>query len=182
MRTLAAGAGCVALAVALSGCAALNQSTELWSLKDELVPKLGSPSAGSPTVTKVAHRVPARPPSSRRLDAKTKVDGGATGCGSDTGCLARLKALLDDQTRKWIGEPQLPPEHATGVRQFAYRALRTELSCKQLALAIDELAAAKTAFRASVPGVAPAQAARVRALDGQVEAELRAERAKRCET
>jgi len=182
MHTLASGAGCVALAVVLSGCAALNQSAELWSLKDDLAPKLGSSSAGSPTVAKVAHSAPARLPSSRRPDAKTKADGGTTGCGSDSGCLARLKALLDDPTRKWVGEPQLPVEHASGVRQFAYRALRNELSCKQLSLAIDELVAAKTAFGASVPGVASAQAARVRALDGQVEAELRAERARRCET
>jgi hypothetical protein len=96
--------------------------------------------------------------------------------------LARLKALLDDPRRKWVGQSQPPAEHANGTRQFGYRALRMKLSCSELALAIGELGAATKTFSAPVQGVAPDQVASVRALDAQVEAELRAERASRCGT
>jgi hypothetical protein len=96
--------------------------------------------------------------------------------------LARLKALLDDPSRKWVGRPQSPDEHADGTRQFAYRALRKELSCKELALAIDEIAAATRTFRPPVRGVALDRVGRIRTLNVQVEAELRAERASRCGT
>lgn len=167
--------GIVIAIVLLAGCAAEQQS-----LKDDMAPSVAGYRATTPAVTKVSIPAPPRPPAQRQPDAKALVD--TSGCGSNSGCLARLKVLLDDPSRKWVGQPQPPAEHADGTRQFAYRALRTKLSCKELTLAIEDIAAATRTFRASVAGVAPEQVAHVRTLNGQVEAELRAERTSRCST
>src|SRR5258706_15961393 len=141
MRSLAGVAGIVAFGVLLSGCAVFGNrpepgSTGHLSLKDQLTPTAAAYAA--PTVTKVSNVVPTRPISPPHADAKGEAPGSAIGCASTDGCLARLKALLDDPSRKWVGRPQSPDEHTDGTRQFAYRALRKELSCKELALAIDE--------------------------------------------
>jgi len=77
--------------------------------------------------------------------------------------------------RKWIGQPQSPRDHAGATRQFADRALRARLTCKELTLAIGQIAWVMRAFVA--PVAASEQAARVWALDQQVQDELRAERA-----
>ena len=55
-----------------------------------------------------------------------------------------------------------------------------KLTCKELALAIDEIAKAMGAWVAPVAGVTLDQVARVRALDAQVQDELRAEHGSRC--
>jgi hypothetical protein len=88
--------------------------------------------------------------------------------------------LLDDPSRKWIGQPQTPAEHADGTRQFAYRALRTKLTCSELVLAINDIVAATRTLRMPVAGLTPEQVVQVRSLNAEVEAELRAERASRC--
>jgi hypothetical protein len=176
VRTSACIAGIVAVGLTLAGCAALGYGSQ-QSLKDDLSPRLTTAAIGAPAPTKIATVAAPRrtsPP------AKDGLSGSSNGCGSDTRCLKRLKALLDDQERKWVGQPQNPTEHVDGTRQFAYRILRAKLSCKELTLAIDEIAAATKAFQAPVPAVASSQAAHVRALNGQVEVELRAERASRC--
>jgi hypothetical protein len=96
--------------------------------------------------------------------------------------LLRLKALVEDPQRRWIGNPQPAAEYAEGVRLFAYRVLRTQLSCEELALGLAEIDAAAAAYRRPVPGVTPDQARRVRVLSGEVAKELKAERASRCNT
>ena len=88
-------------------------------------------------------------------------------------------SLLADRERTWIGRPQSPWDHADGTRQFAYRALRGKLTCKELTLAIDEIAKAMQALVAPV-GMVSDQVARVRALDAQVHDELRTEHGSRC--
>ncbi len=89
--------------------------------------------------------------------------------------MVRLKAMIDDPSRSWIGKPQPPAEYANGTRLFAYRALHTQLTCPQLITALNEIAAAANTFRAPVQGVSAAQAKRVLALNADVERELRAE-------
>ena len=187
MRRLAAVAGIVAVGVLLAGCAVLGNRADFaasdsdrLSLKDRSTPAVATRRAA--TVTKVSNRAPAQPASSPQPPAKLVVHGGSTDCGSSDGCLARLKALLDDPSRKWVGLPQPPAELANGTRQFAYRALRTKLSCNELALAINEIVAATRTFQTPVAGVAPDKVARIRTLNAQVEAELRAERTSRCST
>ena len=95
-------------------------------------------------------------------------------------CLARIRALVDDPNRKWIGQAQSPAEHADGTRQFAYRALRAKLSCNELAQATTELAVAAKAFQTPPAGFTAERAAQVRILDAEVEGELRTERINRC--
>jgi len=94
--------------------------------------------------------------------------------------MGRLKAMIDDPSRGWIGKPQSPAEYANGTRLFAYRALRGQLTCPQLGTALNEVAVTANTYRAPVQGVSAAQAKRVLALNTDVERELRAEIAARC--
>jgi hypothetical protein len=94
--------------------------------------------------------------------------------------MVQLKALISNPSRTWIGQSQPPVEYATGTRLFAYRALRNQLTCRQLRAALTEIAAADKTFRAPAPGVSAAQAKRVLTLNSEVEQELRAEQASRC--
>ena len=45
-----------------------------------------------------------------------------------------LKSMLADQDRKWVKEPTNPQAHASGVRLFAFRSRKKELTCEELAL------------------------------------------------
>lgn len=96
--------------------------------------------------------------------------------------MVRLKAMIDDPSRGWIGKPQSPAEYANGTRLFAYRALHSQLACPQLTTALNEIAAATATFKAPVPGVSAQQARRVLALSTDVEQELRVEFASRCKS
>ena len=189
MRRLAGVVVTIAVGVLLAGCAVLGNlampgsapmDSRNPSLKDQLTPVVAT--YPTPTVTKASDTATARPISPPRPPAKAVIDGSTAGCEPVDGCLMRLKALLDEPGRKWVGQPQSPVEHADGTRQFAYRALRMKLTCNELALAIDQIVAATKTFRTSVQGVASDQVARIRTLDAQIEAELRAERASRCGT
>jgi hypothetical protein len=102
------------------------------------------------------------------------------GCGSNSECLLRLKALVEDPQHQWIGKPQPAAEYAEGIRLFAYRVLRSKLACHELGRALVEIDAAAAAYRRPVPGVTPDQARRVRVLSDEVAKELKAERASRC--
>ena len=46
---------------------------------------------------------------------------------------ATLKSMLADKDRKWVKEPPTPQAHASGVRLFAFRSRKKELSCEELA-------------------------------------------------
>ena len=46
---------------------------------------------------------------------------------------ATLKSMLADQDRNWVKEPATPQAHASGVRLFAFRSRKKELSCEELA-------------------------------------------------
>jgi hypothetical protein len=104
----------------------------------------------------------------------------AADCGSNSECLRRLKALVDDPQRSWIGAPQSAAEYAQGIRLFAYRALKSHLACTELAMALAEIAAQTAVYRRTVAGVTADQARRVRMLSEEVAHELEVERAARC--
>jgi hypothetical protein len=174
IRQLAGAARLVALSLLLAGCTALKTRVGPPSLKDGPVPSADASAARLPPLTNVSNVDPGRASA-----APASRSAGGVGC-ADQGCLDRLKALLVDRERKWIGQPQSPQDHADGTRQFAYRALRASLTCKELTLAIDEIAKGMRAFVAPVPGLAADQIARVRVLDAQVRDELRAEHGSRC--
>jgi hypothetical protein len=103
-----------------------------------------------------------------------------SGCGTATQCKGVLKTMIDSPDRGWIGKRQSPDTYANGTRLFAYRALRKQLTCRELTLAVDEVRAVSKSFDSPVPGMAPDQLSRTQALTTQVEGELAKERAGRC--
>jgi hypothetical protein len=165
--------GC--MTVGISGPAALGAGTHR-SIKDDPEPQLIAP-APKQAPAKMAVALPPRPQPPRAAAPK-RADAPACATGSD--CMVRLKAMIDDPSRSWIGKAQPPAEFANGTRLFAYRALRTQLTCPQLSAALGEIAAAAGSFGSPVPGVSALQAKRVLALSADVERELRAEFAGRC--
>jgi hypothetical protein len=123
-----------------------------------------------------AHHGQQRPaPQAGKPEQRTAAD-----CGSNSECLRRLKALVDDPQLSWIGTPQSAAEYAQGIRLFAYRALKSQLSCNELATALAEIAAQTAVYRRPVVGVTADQVRRVRMLSEEVAHELKVERASRC--
>jgi hypothetical protein len=169
----------------LSGCATLGGQAPLSSLgadfgrqrsiKDEPAPAVVAPQPKMPVKA-----APSPQPRAIRPAAGPKAPGGLPGCASGSECMASLKAMIGDPKRSWIAQPQSPAEYANGTRLFAYRALHAQLTCRELSLALGELAWAAKVFRSPVQGVTAAQAGRVLALNSEVEKELRAEVSRRC--
>ncbi len=93
---------------------------------------------------------------------------------------AALKALLADKDRKWVKEAATPHAHATGVRLFAFRTTKAELSCEELLHGHREAAAAPKALKGQ-QGFSPAQVSRASIFAAEVQRELAAEmRRRRC--
>jgi hypothetical protein len=88
--------------------------------------------------------------------------------------------MVDDPNRSWIQEPASPAVYANGTRLFAYLALRRSLTCKELALALNEIRAAADYLKGTLPARTREQLVRVRELNTQINGELRAEHTERC--
>ena len=101
-------------------------------------------------------------------------------CQTDSDCVVILAALINDPKRRWIGQPQTAAEYANGTRFFAYRALRTRLSCRELKRAVGDTKVAAARLQAPALGVSAAQAASALSLAAAVAAELNSEVAARC--
>jgi hypothetical protein len=95
---------------------------------------------------------------------------------------ATLKSMLDDQDRKWVKEGSSAHAHVSGVRMFAFRSRKKELSCEELAVGRREAdAVPKTLRGPDGKGMSPAQIARANMFAAEVGKELAAEmRARRC--
>jgi hypothetical protein len=93
-----------------------------------------------------------------------------------------LKAMLDDKERKWIKEAPSPQAHASGVRLFAFRSRKKEMTCEELAFARREAESVPKALRGPEgKSLSPAQISRATMFAGEVSKELAAEmRARRC--
>jgi hypothetical protein len=93
-----------------------------------------------------------------------------------------LKSMLDDQDRKWVKEPANPQAHASGVRLFAFRSRKKELTCEELALGRREADSVPKALRGPEgKSLSPPQIARANLFAAEVSKELAAEmRARRC--
>jgi hypothetical protein len=100
---------------------------------------------------------------------------GATsdGCETPQDCSERLKSLVNNPNREWIGAPQSAEDYANGTRLFAYRALQKSLTCSELKRAIEDTKVALSSLEKP-----PYQ--RAHALAGEVSRALVAEQAKRC--
>jgi hypothetical protein len=103
-----------------------------------------------------------------------------SGCAGPAECKRVLKTLIENPDRGWIGKQSVPEAYGNGTRLFAYRALRKQLTCGELRLAVNELSAVSKTLGGPVAGMSPDQTARTRALCKQVQGELTKERAGRC--
>jgi hypothetical protein len=91
---------------------------------------------------------------------------------------ATLKSMLADKDKRWVKEPATPQAHASGVRLFAFRSKKSELSCDELVLARKEAETAPKALKGQ-QGLSPAQISRASLFAAEVGKELAAEMKKR---
>ena len=111
---------------------------------------------------------------------------GSVGCIDDSKqCIdqrqSALRTIMSDKDRKWVKEPAGPEAYASGVRLFAYKGRKKELTCDELAHGRREADAAPTVLRG--PGAAnlsPAQVSRGTMLAAEVSKELGVEMKRRC--
>jgi hypothetical protein len=146
---------CLAGALTLAGCAGPENQASTGILDG-----LFGPVAEGP------------PPRSREIDKGS--------CNTAAQCSGVLKSMIDSPDRGWVGKQQSPSSYANGTRLFAYRALRTKLTCNELALAVDEVRTASKSLGRPVQGMTASDLSRTRALTVQVEGELTRERTGRC--
>ncbi len=116
----------------------------------------------------------------------TDTSAGLTCLDDSTECLERrqvtLNAYLTDPDRKWIAEPPSAQANASGVRLFAFRSRKKELSCEELAHGRREAdSVAKSLHGPDGKEFSPALVARATLFASEVSKELSAEmRARRC--
>lgn len=92
-----------------------------------------------------------------------------------------LAALKADPNRAFVREPATPAAYASGVRLFALKSRKGELTCEELAIARREAEAAGTVLRGpGGQGLTTAQIARGSMLGAEVARELAAEQHRRC--
>jgi hypothetical protein len=91
---------------------------------------------------------------------------------------ATLKAMLADKDRAWVKEPASPHAHASGVRLFAFRSSKAELTCEQLAHGRKEAEGAPKVLKGG-QGLSPAQISRASMFAAEVNKELSVEMKKR---
>jgi hypothetical protein len=95
---------------------------------------------------------------------------------------ATLKSMLADQDRKWVKESTTPQAHASGVRLFAFRSRKKDLSCEELAIGRREADSVPKALKGPEgKSMSPAQVSRASMFAAEVSRELTVEmRARRC--
>lgn len=92
-----------------------------------------------------------------------------------------LGRLVADKERAWIKERPTREAYASGVRLFAFKAKKRELSCEELAHGRREAEGATSALRGtSTTTLTPAQVSRGAMFASEVGRELASEHAKRC--
>ncbi len=93
---------------------------------------------------------------------------------------ATLKTLVQDQSRGWIKEPVNAAAYASGVRLFAFKTKKKDLSCTELQQGRQEADGAPSSLRGSGTGLTPAQVSRGVMLAAEVGRELGNEFNRRC--
>lgn len=107
------------------------------------------------------------------------------GCVDDSPeCISRrqttLRHMVDDKSRSWVHESPTPEAYASGVRLFAYKTKKKELSCDELKRGKLEADTARTSLASMGTRLTPAQVSRSAMLAGEVGRELQAELNRRC--
>lgn len=99
-------------------------------------------------------------------------------------CISRrqttLRHLENDQGRAWVKEPATPEAYASGVRLFAFKKKKTELTCDELAHGRREAEAARATLKSAGATLTASQVARGTLLASEVAKELQAEMGRRC--
>lgn len=93
---------------------------------------------------------------------------------------AALRTLVADKNRAWVKQPADASAHASGVRLFALRQKRRELTCDELAHGKREADTAPAVLRANAGRLTHAQISRSVILANEVSRDLAREQAKRC--
>src|SRR4029077_6709221 len=92
-----------------------------------------------------------------------------------------LRYLIEDKDRAWVTAPPPAEAYASGVRLFALKSKKKELSCAELAHGRSEADRAPGVLRGPDGGnLTPAQVSRGVMLASEVSRELAAEMRKRC--
>jgi hypothetical protein len=92
-----------------------------------------------------------------------------------------LKGMMADHQRKWVREPATPHSYASGVRLFAFKGRKRELTCDELAIGRREAEVAPVVLRGNgAAGLSPAQVSRGTMLASEVHRELNIEMKRRC--
>jgi hypothetical protein len=91
-----------------------------------------------------------------------------------------LKGLMADRSKTWVRTPASPAAYASGVRLWAFKQKKRELSCDELILARREADGAAPSLRGSSAGLTPAQISRGIMLAQDVSKELGNEYGRRC--
>jgi hypothetical protein len=108
------------------------------------------------------------------------------GCIDDSPrCLAErqgvLKVYMADKNKSFVHEPATPTAYASGVRLWAFKSRKRELTCDELNVARREADAAAPTLRGpGGQGMTPAQISRGIMLAQDVSKELGNEHGKRC--
>lgn len=92
---------------------------------------------------------------------------------------AALATLLADQNRSWVRQPPDAAAYASGVRLFAFKNRKRDLTCAELVLGRNEANAARPTLRAAASHLTPAQIARGAMLGDEVGQELAREHRRR---
>lgn len=93
---------------------------------------------------------------------------------------ATLKSMLDDPSRSWVRESPTPEAYASGVRLFAYKTKKKELSCEELARGKLEADTARPSLNSAGSRLTHAQVARGAMLATEISRELQNEMSRRC--
>lgn len=91
-----------------------------------------------------------------------------------------LRGMVADKSKSWVKQPADASAHASGVRLFALRQRRRDLTCDELAHGRREADTAPNVLRANAGRLTHAQVARGVILAGEVSRDLAREQAKRC--
>lgn len=93
---------------------------------------------------------------------------------------ATLKHMVNDRSRSWVQESPTPEAYASGVRLFAYKTKKKELTCDELRRGKLEADTARTSLNSVGDRLTPAQVSRSVMLAGEVGRELEREFNRRC--
>jgi hypothetical protein len=109
------------------------------------------------------------------------------GCVDDSHeCITRrqatLRSMVDDKSKSWINETPTPEAYASGVRLFAFKTKKKELTCTELKRGKLEADMARTSLASLGGRITPAQMSRSSMLAGEVGRELQREIDRRCNT